>query len=113
MGLCLAQPDAPAEPGDCRADLCNFGYARGICPRFPASTAADAVRFAVASGDADSVLIRYALERGHHPLDHGEIRYSFAGDAFQPPLGVTAFAAQVRAYAASYLRCLREASGGE
>jgi len=111
--VCLAQPAEPVPPsGDCLT-LCNFGYARGICPRFPADTAADAVRFAIASGDRQSVQIRYAVERGHHPLDHGEVEYGFAEDRFQPPLQATPFAAQARAYAASYLRRLKQAAGSE
>src|SRR3712207_1611076 len=31
-------------------DLCNFGYARGICPHFPADAEADAVRFTKFNG---------------------------------------------------------------
>ena len=112
-GVCLAQPDTPVEPAEECVPLCNFGYARGACPRFPADTAADAVRFAIAAGDGHSLEIRYAVERGHLPLDHGEIQYRIAEDAFQPPLGATPFAAQARAYAASYLRRIGEAAGSE
>ncbi|HMD70574.1 MAG TPA: hypothetical protein VKF41_04485 [Bryobacteraceae bacterium] len=107
-GVCLAQPGDPVEPGDACLPLCNLGYARQSCARFPADTVADAVRFAIARDDGHSLEIHFVLERGHHPLDHGQIGYHFETDAFQPPLPATAFAGQARAYAASYLRRKRD-----
>jgi hypothetical protein len=101
------------EPGDALLTLCNLGYARGACPRFPADTAADAVRFAIARDDGHSLEIRYAVERGHLPLDYGQIWYRPAENAFQPPLPATALAGQARAYAASYLRRKSGAAGSE
>lgn len=112
-GVCLAQPEDPVEPGDALLTLCNLGYARGACPRFTADTAANAVRFAIAADDGHSLEIRYAVERGHLPLDCGQIQYRLAEDAFQPPLAATAFAGQARAYAASYLRRQRGPAGSE
>jgi len=106
--VCLAQPGDPVEPGDACLPLCNLGYARQSCARFPADTVADAVRFAIARDDGHSLEIHFVLERGHHPLDHGQIGYHFETDAFQPPLPATAFAGQARAYAASYLRRKRD-----
>ena len=110
-GVCLAQPGNPLEPGDACLSLCNLGYARQTCARFPAGTEADAVRFAIAREDGHSLRIQFVLERGHHPLDNGQIEYLFEEDAFQPPLPPTAFAAQARAYAASYLRRKRNSAG--
>ncbi len=110
-GVCLAQPGNAAEPGDARLSLCNLGYARGICERFPAATAADAVRFAIASDDGHSLEIHFAMERGHHPRDHGRIVYRIAEGTFEPPLQEAAFASQARACAASYLRRKSDAAG--
>jgi hypothetical protein len=50
-------------------EFCNSGYARGKCSRFPAETAADAVRF---SAQPQGRLL-YILEKDHAPLEHGEI----------------------------------------
>ena len=114
-GVCLARPGDPVEPGDASLPVCNLGYARGTCARFPSDTAADAVRFAVARDDGHSLQIHFVLERGHHPLEHGQIEYHLEDDTFQPPLPATgtAFTAQARAYAASYLRRKRDFSGSE
>ena len=103
-GVCLAQPGNPVEPGEARLPLCNLGYARGTCERFPTETAADAVRFAIARDDGHCLELQFALERDHHPLDHGRIEYRLAEGAFEPTLPETAFACQARAYVASYLR---------
>jgi hypothetical protein len=93
--------------------LCNLGYARGACARFPPDTAPDAVRFAIAREDGGSLQIYYVLERGHHPFDHGQIEYHFERDTFQPSLPATTFRDQARAYAASYLRRKKDAAGSE
>ena len=47
-------------------ELCNCGYARGRCQRFPAD-APDAVRFSMT---ADSKLV-WILERDHAPIEFG------------------------------------------
>jgi hypothetical protein len=48
---------------------CNRGYARGVCPNFPAEAPYDAVRFhRLADG---SVL--YVFERDHAPVEHGQV----------------------------------------
>jgi hypothetical protein len=99
------------EPDDACLALCNLGYARGTCARFPSSTPADAARFAIARDGGHFLVIQFALERGHRPLDHGEIQYRLAEDVFHPPLPDTPFAAQLRAYAASFLRRKRDAAG--
>ena len=52
-------------------NLCNCGYARGLCAHFPQETAPDAVRFAQ---KAEALL--YILEKDHAPLAFGEFRES-------------------------------------
>jgi hypothetical protein len=72
-------------------DLCNCGYARGRCDRFPASAIADAVRFSAIGGHAagDNRLI-YIFEKDHAPVEHGHID---AGHDLREPL-----ASQARAF---------------
>lgn len=107
-GLCRAAPDAPWEPDDATLHpLCNFGYARGACPRFPAGAGPDAVRFTVSRDAGASLHLHYVLERDHHPFAHGPFDYSLPADAFvdsplPAPLGRLA-----RAYIQSYLRRTR------
>jgi hypothetical protein len=112
-GVCLALPENPAQPDDASLPLCNLGYARGACPRFPSHTGPDAVRFAIARDDGRSLQIYYDLERGHLPFHHGQVEYFREAGSFQPPLPATAFGHQARAYVASYLRRRKDASGSE
>jgi hypothetical protein len=114
-GVCLAYPSDPADPGDACLSLCNLGYARGTCARFPSDTPADAVRFAIACDGGHTLRIHFALERAHHPFEHGQIEFHVEDEAFQPSLPATgtAFTAQARAYAASYLRHKRDAARSE
>ena len=46
-------------------ELCNFGYARGLCAAFPSDNSADAVRF-------DGT--RYIYERNYSPVEFGEVQ---------------------------------------
>jgi hypothetical protein len=111
VGECRAAPAEPWQPGEATLQpLCNLGYARGVCPRFPPETGdADAVRFTVSRDDAAGVQIYFVLERDHHPLAHGPLEYSAAGAAFvNAPAGET-FSRQAAAYVESYLHRKREA----
>lgn len=84
-GYCHAEGDSSAAPphaGSLR-EICNFGYGRGRCPRFPAGAAFDAVRF---SSDGQRVLC--ILERDHIPVE-----FSPAGLCSDPVLS-----AQFRAF---------------
>jgi len=103
-GLCVAHPATPVEPEDARLTLCNLGYARGECPRFPSGFSADAVRFALSSDDGASLQIYYVLEGAHHPIEHGLLTYRVPDGAFSPALPAGPFQRQAAAYAASYLR---------
>ena len=66
-GVCEAELE-PWQPDDSTLrECCNFGYARGLCPRFPAGAPADAVRFTVdGSGE-----VRYVFEKEYTPTGHG------------------------------------------
>jgi hypothetical protein len=64
-GTCQAgerfEPSASAQ-----REICNCGYARGRCDRFPEG-AADAIRFSM----LEDGRIIYIFERDHHPEHHG------------------------------------------
>src|ERR1700694_3502130 len=72
-GVCTASPVEPflEPPEAAQRDLCNCGYARGICDRFPAGDAADAVRFSVTSHLEGRLRVVYVFEKNHSPDSHG------------------------------------------
>lgn len=99
-GRCVAHE--PFEPdSETVRDLCNYGYVRGRCARFPGGDAADAVRFAIGSDDETIVVIRYAIERDHYPLDQGEVSLRRTARKADSVL-----LRQAQAYLKSYLRRL-------
>ncbi len=111
-GQCRATPLHPCRPDDAALrPLCNLGYARGNCARFPASPELpDAVRFTI-SGDQDSLLrLYYVIERDHHPFAHGSLEYSRTSSAFSNLPGGENFERQAGAYVESYLRRKTEAA---
>jgi hypothetical protein len=116
MGACRAGLEPAAEPDAAVLDsLCNFGYARGRCPRFPEDDPGpDAVRFAITKVNAASLDLSYVLERDHHPFAHGSLSYSPTAGTFLPASGGAPprdiLARQAEAYVKSYLRRQAEAS---
>lgn len=66
-GECGASPgERPSE--DVQRNECNFGYARGTCPRFPADAEADAVRFTRRGEER-----LFILEKDHAPVRFGRV----------------------------------------
>jgi hypothetical protein len=117
-GICRATPDQPWQPDHATlGPLCNLGYARGTCARFPQGDGPDAVRFAVSSdvssdisSDQDATIhLYYVIERDHHPFAHGPLEHTSAGVQGAGPL----LARQAQAYARSYLRRKRAGRGPE
>jgi hypothetical protein len=115
VGLCRATTGQPWEPDEASlATLCNLGYARGSCPRFPADEGdrgPDAVRFTISRDDGGSVEVYYVVERDHHPFAHGGLEFSRAAAAFIAPPPAETLHRQARAYVTSYLRRKAEAAG--
>jgi hypothetical protein len=109
-GVCRAGQGPPAEPDPTQIrSLCQLGYARGACGRFPVhDPGPDAVRFAITAVTAPSLQLSYVLERDHHPFAHGSLSYSFAAGRFlQGPEDSSLpeiAARQAEAYVESYLR---------
>ena len=97
-GVCFSRPaEGPFEPSEgAQRDLCNCGYARGVCDRFPGGESADAVRFSVTSCQGGCVDLVYVFERNHTPQRHGLIQF--------PETGTGLLARQADAFVKSYLR---------
>ena len=113
FGVCRApSKNVPGEVIEAdesiQRDLCNCGYARGRCDRFPDDATADAVRFSVVS-EAEGVLrIIWVVEREHVPVEHRELEYSVASGAFVEPPSSDIVLAQARAFVESYLRLAQQ-----
>jgi hypothetical protein len=103
-GICRARPEGEWLPDAATTQqLCNFGYAREKCPRFPGD-GADAVRFSI-SKDQDGVIgIYWVVEKDHLPFAHGPLEYSHAAAGFILPHADARVGQQAQAYISSYLR---------
>jgi hypothetical protein len=108
-GVCRAGAE-PWRPGEASVErLCNLGYARGKCSRFPAEVESDAVRFGVSQDDGLRIRLCFVVERDHQPFSIGALEYCRETAEFVTrPEG--ARGAQAQAFVTSYLRRKREAS---
>jgi hypothetical protein len=103
-GVCRAG-DAPFTPSDSTVtELCNMGYARDACVRFPGEDAPDAVRFLIARDRDQLIRIAYAVERDHHPRACGTLDYLRLQGALDGARVDALLESQALAYVASYLR---------
>ena len=104
-GVCRAIPDRPSPPDDAVVrPLCNLGYARETCARFPSGDGPDAVRFTICADTGAAIGIHYVIERDHHPFAHGRLEYFAATGAFAKRPGGEILERQAQAYAESYRR---------
>jgi len=75
-GACHAHPTEIIEPSEAQQrEVCNCGYARGRCDRFPGGGAADAVRFSVTEDSPTRLLVVYVVEKDHAPAAFGTLEY--------------------------------------
>ncbi len=104
-GVCRVDPMRDWRPDeDTLRELCNVGYARSRCPRFPEAPGPDAIRFSAVSDTDGALRIFYVREQDHEPLEHGHIDCSSdAGQVLSGPADQM-LREQARAYAGSYLR---------
>ena len=103
-GVCRSGA-APFSPDDFTVtELCNMGYARGKCSRFPEEGTPDAARFMIALDEHQLIRIQYAVERDHHPHAHGMLEYTRTGSALAGSTVDALLESQALAYVASYLR---------
>jgi hypothetical protein len=87
-GICQARPAEPFEPPESSLhDLCNCGYARSRCDRFP----------------QDSVRLVYILEKSHAPVEHGTLRYATLQSRFVDAPPTSILGAQAQAFLESHL----------
>jgi len=110
-GQCRAEPLHPCQPADAELKpLCNLGYARGNCARFPTSPdGPDAVRFTIARDEGSLLRLYYVIERHHHPFAHGPLEYSTVLNTFALIPDRENFSRQAQAYVETYLRRKSEA----
>ena len=111
-GSCCAVAGRKDQPDEGAVrPLCNMGYARGVCSRFPADDPGpDAVRFTVSRDDGARLLLHYVLERDHHPFAHGRLEYAVTDCRFVPAVSGEVLCRQAEAYVLSYLQ--RKFRGG-
>jgi hypothetical protein len=100
-GTCHAKPSDPAEGS--QNELCNCGYARSRCDRFPGPSAPDAVRFSVTDDTPNRLLIVYVVEKDHAPVEFGTLEYLIADSRLHGPRVSDVLAQQARAFLESYL----------
>ena len=104
QGECRARAEAYLPDESRLKKLCNLGYARNACPRFPQDAGPDAVRFSVAREKEDQFLIRYVQERDHLPWEHGSLSYCVSERGFLKPHANPILNRLAEAYAEAYLR---------
>jgi hypothetical protein len=108
-GACHAHPADIVEPPEARQrELCNCGYARGRCDRFPLDSAGDAVRFSITGETRNRLVVVYVVEKDHAPAEFGTLEYTWVNDVDGahldgPPIGEV-LSQQARAFLESYLR---------
>jgi hypothetical protein len=104
-GVCHAHAADVFEPLEtAQRDLCNCGYARGRCQRFPEDSAADAVRFSI-TGDRDGLVrLVYVVEKNHAPAEHGALEYAVDEARLLNNHTSELLAGQANAFLQSYLR---------
>jgi hypothetical protein len=85
-------------------ELCNRGYPRNRCPRFPSGEGPDMVRFSVTADQGDILRIYYVVEKNGSPMEYGDIEYEVATRRFRASLAGGMLERQAQAYAESYLR---------
>ena len=103
-GMCRAAADTFEPDASLLHDLCNRGYGRHACPRFPHNATADAIRFSLESDSGGVLTIVFVYELNHAPERYGRIEYRESTAEFNGPLDDPIALAQARIFIASYLR---------
>jgi hypothetical protein len=89
-GNCRASGQELAASDTHLREFCNLGYATA-CPHLPQGRDWDAIRFSVARANVSQVALRYVCELDHAPIEHGELIFDLASEAWlnaQPDLRV-------------------------
>jgi hypothetical protein len=70
-GECRAA-DASFQPDENHLrHICNLGYGRSRCDRFPETSSSDAVRFHLTPESGDLIRIQFVFEKECWPKEHG------------------------------------------
>jgi len=101
-GTCRAGAEVASPSENELRDFCNIGYARA-CPRMPRSYFSDGVRFAVARDEGSRIMVHYASEREHEPVEYGRLEYDCASTTWAAPLRDACLQRQADVYLAVYL----------
>jgi hypothetical protein len=103
-GLCCSRAGERLQPSaQHQEELCNYGYARGICERFPAESTADAVRFSIVEEDALRLRIVYVLENEHAPAQFGTLEYGIGAGSVLTSCPDATLARQAEAFAQNHI----------
>jgi hypothetical protein len=103
-GTCEARAGEIFEPPESQQrEVCNCGYARGRCDRFPGIGAPDAVRFSVTHDTPARLLVVYVVEKDHAPAEFGTLEYTVDSASLNGPPMSNILVRQVQAFLASYL----------
>ena len=107
-GECRAQAGEPcsneAQPDESHVrEICNSGYGRGKCSRFPQGAPADAVRVHIAKDKKTLVRIQYVQEKDSWPVQHGVAEFVTASREIRGVDNMI-LRAQTAAFVESYLR---------
>ena len=95
---------SPYQPDEAQArQLCNVGYGRGSCDRFPRDASVDAVRFHVAQDVGEFIRIQYVFEKDYWPKENGVLECSPASGEIRGT-DDRILRGQAAAFAESYLR---------
>lgn len=101
-GECRASGDT-FQPDETRVrQVCNLGYGRACCDRFPQSSEADAVRFHIAQDAGTPIRIQYIFEKDCWPKEYGAFECANAAVASGPENEI--LRKQAGAFLESYLR---------
>ena len=104
-GSCQARAGETFEPPESQQrEVCNCGYARGRCDRFPPNAAPDAVRFSVQEAPGERLRVTFVLEKEHRPIEHGVLEYTMEGARASGDPASPALHWQSQAFVESYLR---------
>jgi hypothetical protein len=83
-GNCRASGQEEAASGTHIREFCNLGYATA-CPHLPNGRDWDAIRFSVACAGREQVTIIFVCELDHAPIEHGELTFDLASEAWLNP----------------------------
>ena len=103
-GECRAAETA-FQPEEARVrHICNLGYSRGRCDRFPEASETNAVRFHVAADAGELIRIQYVFEKDCWPQGHGVLECAGATGKLSSGPDDEILRRQATAFVESYLR---------